>query len=628
MAAENDVVRLRPDSIKDLTQYLKNILTIHKRYNQFRNKAEQIDIAYYRFREENDKKAGTIRAGVDLENIEVPVTISQVDSFVGYLADVFLSGYPLFPVVSSPDDMAEADMLEAIIDTHATLGGYSRQFLMAFRDGIKYNILGLEHDWGSIDQYASVANYLKPAEAAKMEQSEPKITKAKRLNPYNLLWDYRIENPADVAFDGEYAGYVELMPRIPMKRFINRYSQAGCLYNITSALNSKWQGFSTAAGGGNYNAQPTVNSLVNAKPMPADFDWETYLGVTPEFKKGIQYSSVYERAVLYCRIIPSEYGIEAPRKNSPQIWKFIFVNGEHLLYASRVYTAFDLLPIMIGQPLEDGFNIQTQSIAENQLPMQAVASTLFNIRLASARRAVSDRALFNPLLINESDVNSPVPAAKIPVRLSGLNDQNLESAYKQIPFDDSGTQSVIGDVRNVLEFSDMMSGMNKPSRGQFQKGNKSVQEWQDTMGGADDRKRLPALCIESQIMVPLKENIKLNIYQHKAIGIYQSSKTGETYDVDVQKLEAVRKKVMSFRLADGYTPKSKLASTDFIAQLLQTLSQSQPLAASWGAALPRMFAHLAQLGGVRDLGQYLPKQVTQGASSGAALPAATTGTAG
>jgi hypothetical protein len=630
---QTDVARLKPKSVDDIQRYLQGILAVHKQYDYFRNKAREIDKAYYRFQEEEDRKAGNVRCGVDIDNIEVPVVVSQVDSYVGYLADVYLSGYPIFPVVSSPKDVAEAEMLEAIIDTHATLGGYARQFLMHFRDGIKYNLNFIEHEWDTIDQFSVMSSYLKPSEAAKLEQTEPKLTKIKRLDPYNAIFDARVMNPADVAFDGEFAGYVELYPRIPLKRFINKHSKSGNLYRIKESLESKWGGFTTVSGGGNYYPHPDVNILINSKrPTEGgrEFNWADYLGFTPNTAKGgrIDYSAVYERATFYCRIIPSEFGIDVSRPNSPQIWKFILINGQHLLYARRVYTAFDLLPILIGQPLEDGFAVQTQSIAESQVSMQAIASSLFNIRLASARRAVSDRALYDSTLINQDDINSPVAAPKIPVRLSGLNEKTLKDAYYQIPFNDAGTQSVLGDLRATMEFADILSGLNKPMKGQFQKGNKSVQEWQDTMGGADNRTRLPALCIEMQIMMPLKENIKLNIYQHQPAGIYQASKSGAVYDIDAAKIQILRDKVMSFRLADGYTPKSKLASTEFIMQLLQAISQNELLAQSWGTGLAGMVAHLAQLGGVRDLQQYLPAQPAQSTPQQGAPGAAGTGAAG
>jgi len=51
-------------------------------------------------------------------------------------------------------------------------------------------------------------------------------------------------------------------------------------------------------------------------------------------------------------------------------------------------------------------------------------------------------------------------------------------------------------------------------RGSFQKGNKSVQEWNDTMGGSDGRLRLPALTLEHQVFNPLKNILKLNIFQY------------------------------------------------------------------------------------------------------------------
>jgi len=43
----------------------------------------------------------------------------------------------MFPVVSSPEDKEYARTAEALIDDHATLGGYARQLLLFFRDGIK-----------------------------------------------------------------------------------------------------------------------------------------------------------------------------------------------------------------------------------------------------------------------------------------------------------------------------------------------------------------------------------------------------------------------------------------------------------------------------------------------------------
>jgi len=140
-------------------------------------------------------------------------------------------------------------------------------------------------------------------------------------------------------------------------------------------------------------------------------------------------------------------------------------------------------------------------------------------------------------------------------------------------------------------------------QGQFQKGNKSVQEWQDTMGGADARLRLPALILEYQVFQPLKSILKLNIFQYGDDAEIVSQKSGEVVQININEL---RKQVLAFRLADGYTPKSKLASTDSLTSLMQIIAQSQQLQVSYGGMLPGMMAHLAQLLGVRGMEEYTP----------------------
>lgn len=618
-AAKAANIRLGAESIKLIEQFLRvGVLEYHKKNcPEFHNKLERIDVAYARYKaaqqtagtDGTDVRSNDANESVGIDDIQIPVVISQVDSFVGYLADVYLSGYPMFPVVSDPADMREAELLEAIIDTHSTLAGYPRHFLMSFRDGIKYNFMPIEHAWEPIEQYNLVSDYLKPTEASQLKQVSQNLTKIRRLDPYNFVWDRRV-SPANLCYEGEFAGYIDIVNRVNLKRFMNTYSQSGELYNLGD-INQ----MTTGAVTGNYyfTQLPTITDMMSPSKgkQGEDFDWNAWLGLDKSSPRKLKAGS-YERFVCYARIIPSDFKMyNVPTPNSPQIWKFILINGTKLLYAKRIYTIYDALPILIGQPLEDGFDLQTQSIAESQIPMQDAATTLFNIRFNSARRAVSDRALFDPTLINESDVNARQPAAKIPVRLSGLNDKDFTRAYQAIPFDHRGTDSVIVDARTVLDLSDKLSGLNQPQQGRFQKGNKSVQEWTDTMNNADNRPRLPALMTEFQVMMPIKQQIKLNIFQHGVTGTFQSFKTGSVYNIKSEEIEKLKQKVLSFRIADGYTPKSKIASTEFLGRLLDTLSQSQILQQLLGGAMPGMFAHLAQLGGVRGLDQYLPKAQSQ-----------------
>ena len=597
-----------------LLDFAKRILTEHKKFSEYHNKMEAIDIAYARYNSDKDASTGVVGGqGIDaattpvgvfnLPSTSPPVVVSQVDSMVGYLAEVFLSGSPLFPIVSSPANRDAAEMLESLIDDHATLGGYARQLLLFLRDGIKYNISAIEVDWTSIDQYSLADELLEPGKK-KITKTPNYYTKISRKDPYNLVWDRNV-NPGDIAAEGDYAGYIDILSRTKLKKYLNKLSVEGEVINAKEALQSGFGDLPEVYA--NYKIHPTVSEYVAARRPVDEMNWTAFItGADKETRKDLNRAGNFERFTLYARIQPADFRLFGTETKTPQIWKFVFINESILVQAKRIISAYDYLPMIFGQPLEDGLGYQTQSVAEGAIPFQTAATTLFNIRFNAARRSVSDRALYDPALINKLDINAPVPAAKIPVKSNSLDTgKSIRDAYHPIPFDPRGTETTLQDARQIVSFGDDLSGLNKPQQGQFQKGNKSVREWTDTMGGADARLRLPALTLEAQVFTPLKEILKLNIFQYGSDAHTVSQRSGKEFYV---KIEELRNLVLSFRVADGYTPKSKLAGTDAIMQLMQLIGQSPVLQQSYGPMLPGMFSHLAQLMGIRGLEEYTPSQ--------------------
>ena len=608
---KKSVIVPKADSQQSVVAFANQILVEHKKFNDYFAKMEAIDVAYARFQANKDPVTGvvtgqgidaaTVATGVtDLPSTVPPVVVSQVDSMVAYLAEVFLSGVPLFPIVSSPENKDYAEQLETLIDNHATLGGYARQLLMFFRDGVKYNISAIEADWTSISQYSLLTDLLNGSQQ-KLGKDIKKYTKLKRLDPYNTIWDHNVP-PGDVSAEGDYAGYIDILSRTKLKRFLNRLSIEGRAFNVKEALLSTGAN-SAPESLANYRIHPTVSNYIAARRPTDGMNWYSYLTGLKDDKDSTIKTGNFEVFTLYARIMPADFKLFGPESRTPQIWKFVIINNTVLVQAERIISAYDYLPILFGQPLEDGLGYQTQSIAESNIPFQSAATTLFNIRFNAARRAVSDRALYDADLISSADINAPVPAAKIPVRSNNLDQKRISDAYHQIPFDPRGTEAAFQDGMNIVSFGKELSGLNSPMQGQFQKGNKSVKEWNDTMGGADARLRLPALTLEFQVFMPLKEILKLNIYQYGENSDVISQKDGNTKSIDIEKLKT---KVLAFKVADGYTPKSKLAGTESIMQLMQILGQSQVLQQRLGDMLPGMFVHLAQLMGVKGLNEYAP----------------------
>jgi hypothetical protein len=606
-------LKLSVQAQRSVLQFAEGVLTVHKQFTDMQTKMDAIDIAYARFKAASTKEGsngqdvsrlGDVGCGNTFaeDDVTPPIVVSQVDSYVAYIADVFLSGTPMFPVVSNPSNRKYAEQLETLLDDHALLGGYARQLMLFIRDGIKYNYSAIETDWDGIDQFSVGADF-ESGTGKKINRDVKSFTRLKRLNPRNVVRDIDVA-PGDVAELGDYAGYIEIISKTKLKRELNKLTLKGEVYNAGPAMASSTAVSTTP--GSNYRQDPDISAYVSStNNSKTGVNWDAYFDPVGTGKNRTtgSYGSKYERFVLYARIMPADMGITAPQKNTPQIWKFVIINGMFLISAKRIISAYDYLPILFGQPLEDGLGYQTQSVAEGEIPFQEAASTLFNIRFASARRAVSDRALYIPELINPKDVNAKGPAPKIPVHISQLSNKKIDDAYKQLPFDNRGLENVIGDAQVLVGFSKELHGLNNPQQGQFQKGNKSVIEWNDTMAGSNNRLRLPALTLEHQVFGPMKSIFVLNIFQYGENAVLISQKSGETITVDIAVL---RKQVLAFKVADGYTPKSKLASLDMLTTGLQMISTSPILQQAYGASLPGIFAHMMQLGGVRGLEEYDP----------------------
>jgi len=606
---------LSKKSQDSLVRYATSVLETKRRFTQFADKLASVDIAYACYKATQVKDALPVNE-VDLakllpvSDVQIPIIASQVDSVVAYLVDVYLSGYPIFPIVSNSQNKVIAEKFESIVDSHAVKGRYARQFQMLFRDAAKYNFCALEGAWGSMDEFSkALAKSFGSKDREGLSPSQL-LTKVRRLDPYNTIWDYRVA-PADVAEQGEYGGYVELMSRIELKRLLNKYSREQTHMNVKLALNNK-AGISALASGSvaegsiasagspiTFVDKPQVSKYVDSGAYAQGSTYLEWLeGTTqaPGLYPG--YANMYEVATIYCRIIPKEHHIVVPEVNTPQIWKLQIVNEAVIIHAQPVESPYDRLPIMFGQAIEDGFSYQTRGIGEAQQPFQQAASDMYNIRINSAKRSINDRGLYDANLIDPVDVNSPTPAAKIPVRNLTMG-KTLNDAYKPIPFQDTSTTGAMQDLQQTIQMSNMLFGINPFRQGQTVKGNRTLGEFQQIDNSASLRSRMIALMMEMQVMMPLKDIIKLNIISHKDEITALSFNTG---DLHTAKPGEFLDTVLEFKVADGYTPKSKMADTQQLQLAFQVLQQNPQI--NMGYDMPDLFAHLMSLMGVKNLSQY------------------------
>lgn len=581
-------IRLNQKSQQGVVDYVKAAYASMGSHVDMREKMLEIDRIYMRERDRTNEnlsaKAANAYGDADkLQNITVPVVLPVVESAVTYQTSVFLTGSTLFGVASNKDTMDAALQLETVIDNQATKGGWARELQLFFRDGFKYNLCAVEVSWDSKKVVSFETDLQFNTKNAKPVETLWEGNKVKRINPYNLILDTRYD-PVDIAARGDFVGYVELMSQTELRSFFMSLPERR-VENLGAALSSSFSYQDS------YYIPDLNPGALNDRKKNTEFNWLAWAGVEGSKRKA--YSDTYEVTTIYARIIPNDFGITVPAASTPQIWKFILVNMNVLIYAERQTNAHNLLPILIGQPLEDGLGYQTKSLAQNVTPIQDVTSAMWNSMIAARRRAISDRTLYDPSRIDAAHINSPNPSAKIPVRPSAYG-SDLSKAVYPFPFRDDQSGALMQESAQVFAMADKISGQNPARQGQFVKGNKTRQEFDTVMGNANGRDQSVSILLEAQIFTPMKEILKHNILQYQGAEILFNKEARQQVTIDPI---ALRKAVLEFKVSDGLTPVDKLMDTETYTIAMQTLGASPQIAQ--GYELAPLFSYIMKLRGAR-----------------------------
>lgn len=574
-----------------IIQFYKACYSMFSSQWNIRSQLMELDKAYMR---ENDSTTAQSRARAanklgdptKFQNVVVPVVMPQVEAAVTYQSAVFLTGSPMFGWVAPPEQESAALQYQAIVEENAIRGGWAQQFMQFFRDGFKYNISAIEVDWSRIVTAAIETDVTFSVSEGRPKEVIWEGNCVKRWDLYNSFWDTRCK-PTEVYKKGEFAGNVELMSRVYLKKFLNELPDK-IVVNIKKAFESGITGPSSSSGGQDGYFIPNLNpaALVSTDPKTATTDWMSWAGMLNRPEGEMLYQNMFEVSTLYARIIPADFRLRVPSANTPQVWKFYIVNHQVLVYAERCTNAHGNIPVLFGQPNEDGLGYQTKSFAENAKPFQEISSALVNSAMAARRKAISDRTVYDPSRISQAHMDSDNPSAKIPLRPAGYGKPISEAVYA-FPFRDDQSAVAFQELPQLQMMANRVNGQNDTKQGQFIKGNKNNPEFAAIMSNANGRDQMTAILLESQVFTPFKEILKINTLQYQAgVTIFSPS---QKQMVKIDPIE-LRRSFATYKVTDGLTPTDKVIHADQLTVALQTLASSPDLGAEYN--LGPVFSYL------------------------------------
>lgn len=552
---------------------------------------------------DTSREAQEAKAAIDAgkrdkhRNLEVPICLQQVETAHADLVGTFLTGYPIFAFagsVNTPETIPVSIMYNALIERDQDLFRWVSSIQKSLRDALRYNIMCAEVCW---EEQTSSALILKDGKRVTKSISH-KGNCVDYLDPYNFFFDETV-GFNEISRHGSHCGYVERMNYLRVKTFLQELDkQFTVTGNFSKALDN-----GAAEGSGLYFT-PDIHPLDTTGRGNKEPDWSKLFGmVSKNASSGA--CGRYEVVTMYVRIIPQEYGITAARSGTAAPFKLIWV-GESLVYIEPLNYVHGMFPVVAAHGYDDNLGFNSKSFVENVLDMQDVATSMMNGSIASMRRAVSDRALYNPTLIRSDDINSANPAAKIPVRGTAFN-QNLSAAYHSIPFEDRLSPYMMQHMQTVMGISNSATGLNQASQGAFVKGNKTLEEFSTVMDKSGARQQKFNLDVDNNFFNPMKRMIKLNYMQFAEAEQLMSKSEGKPVQIDpVQMMDSEA----DYKMLDGIFPASKAMNTDVMVAAFNTIAQSPELDMEYSRA--EIFASMLGAQGV-DVSKFKrsPEQIAQ-----------------
>ena len=580
--------------------------------SDFRALLRYRDRAYQRQLNTTAEHIKAVRANMQgdarkMQDITVPIIMPQVESAVAYQAGIFLTSHPIFGVVSTPDNMSAAMQFETVLGDQSVRYGWPRELLKIFRDGFKYNFGAACVYWKKTPLKSVVTDTnISSAGLAAIREYSYGGNCIKRIDPYNCFMDMTVA-PADLHSEGEYFGWNEVVSRVQLKRMLSLLDSDKTT-SATEAFNSSFAGSGQDETSAMSYYTPEINKYLDLSTVNiGGNNWGQWMGLAQGATSKLSYKDHYVLTHFYCRALPSDFG---SRGNQVKMYHGIIVNWSTVIFVEELNVAYDSLPCFIMQPYEDGLGYQTQSMLDNALPFQDMSSALWNVSLESKRRLIFDRLVYNPRLIDKKDIDPVSSVSRIPLRNAniGKDDNAIARAVYQIPYreDNSGTNIQMSEMISAM--ADQATGQNKVDRGQFQPGNKTKTEFQETMANSSSRQQLCALTIENQFMTPVKETVKANTLQYQSAGTILNRNERQAVDVDPVEL---RKAMLEFKMTDGNLPADRLMNSDMLMVFLQT-AQAIPAVQSEYDILG-MFLYWAKLRGAYWLEDFkrTPEQQNQ-----------------
>jgi hypothetical protein len=608
MATPEKPFSLTMHTIKDVQDILSYITSAGVPYRQSLTARAEVVLRY--LEKSSDRQTVTAKGHVvnqlgdksKIGNTEVAVLKIQRETACAYLGGTFLSGYPIFAATAARDKEDVAEMLTSLTGRDQDQFDWMASLLQCHEDVLIYPVCGVAVEWSKLKTNAVGSGIGPDGKSVGVAQvTSYEGNSLTRLDPNNLIFDTSVP-PHEVHKRGTFSGYVERMSYVAMREFYNSLDD---LYTIKVnrdaifKVNSTGGVSGTASLAKNLYKKPQIHRTRiqgQSETAAGEMDWQHFWGGAnrAQAQSTNLVTGHFEVVRMYVRIPLRDYGYKEADEGV-HVCKCIWINGL-LAYFEPMLNSHGMFGIVLGQ-FQSG-DVNTTTFCEYLIDLQDLSTSLVQGALSSMRRAVGDRALYDPRRIASADINNPNPVSKIAVQMNTYN-ASFDNAYRQIPYNDN----ISADLTNMMELVDRLAdrttGQNQATQGNFVKGNKTREEFDTIMSNAQARMQLGALFLEQHFYSAIKQILRANYLLYAQPEDIAIQGAEQVVQVDPAQL---RKEAPAYKMASGLMPIAKLAATDALVTASQQMSLNPLLSMEYDTGA-MMISALKQMG-LQGLDQY------------------------
>jgi hypothetical protein len=615
-------LNLRPDSDlhKKIAEKLRErALAAHRHMKKRHPRWREIDKTLVGYIEQDkDEKEEKKRDPRRPTSIVVPLTSAILDIILTYVTNAIVQ-LPYFRYrPTGPEDAIGVALLENLIENHCARFRVGLQLHTVIRDALAYG-LGIaspvwEKQYGRrpqiiegapiVDAAGKIIGQQPPTRGSGPEEVIYEGGRLENINPYNFLPDPNI--PIQDIQKMEFVGWMAQSNRVTALR--QERDPADGWFNARYL--AKIDGRSSL--------------MTEGKPRK-DFTLRT------DGDRDARWDAVkpLDDLHMFVDLIPKDWGLGTGE--APQKWVFCLSGDQIIRRAKPVNLDHGLYPVCGAAPNFDGYSLAPTSNVELIQGLQTIADFLMNSHMLAVRKAVNDKIVVDPQLIDVEALTQPDSGWIIPLRAGAWGTNSMAQAFAQLKITDV-TQANIPDLANVMNISKEVTGATDILAGIARKTSERVSaaEVENSKGGALARVERLVKVIGLMFMRDAGYMFASHAQQLmskdtfvKITGRYEDVLRGQypqgqfapvsAFDILNTQYDVMEEDQYSFRGE----------SVSDLNQLLQTITTSPILSQQYDAR--RMVERIAWMKGIRNMSDYriqiVPDQVAlQQAAAGNIVP--------